>query len=233
MGLAEHALDAAERIEDPWARARALAGVARALVGAGLVERAREAAEEAARAARRIGDFWVRARVAKVIVKESLTGAAREIAEMIGAPEYRGQIQSAIIKMLVRNGSSDAAAEALRAEFTWARGIAQRQDAADYCAVLAGACLDAADLVDAGTTTHEQWLGLARSALARSWLYGAPVWNRFDVLLRVAPDLATRLVEERLLAEPEPASPASSVDPASPEELEGPEGPGGGAPSSR
>ena len=233
VGLAEHALDAAERIEEPEDRAWVLADIARALVGAGLVERAREAAEEAARAARRIGDFWVRARVAKVIVKESLTGAAREIAEMIGAPEYRGQIQSAIIKMLVRNGSSDAAAEALRAEFTWARGIAQRQDAADYCAVLAGACLDAADLVDAGTTTHEQWLGLARSALARSWLYGAPVWNRFDVLLRVAPDLATRLVEERLLAEPEPASPASSVDPASPEELEGPEGPGGGAPSSR
>ena len=35
-------------------------------------------------------------------------------------------------------------------------------------------------------------------------LYGAPVWDRFDVLLRVAPDLATRLVEERLLADPEP-----------------------------
>ena len=112
-------------------------------------------------------------------------------------------------------------------------GFVRRQDAADCCATLAATCLDATDLVDAGSMTHEQWLGLARSALARSWLYGAPVWNRFDVLLRVAPDLATRLVEERLLAEPEPASPASSVDPAIPEELEGPEGPGGGAPSSR
>ena len=77
------------------------------------------------------------------------------------------------------------------------------------------------DLVDAGSTTHEQWLGLARSALVRSWFYGASVWDRFDVLLRVAPDLATRLVEERLLADPEP-SPDSD-----------PEGPGGGAPSSR
>jgi len=104
-------------------------------------------------------------------------------------------------------------------------GFVSRQDAADYCAVLAATCLDAADLVDAGTTTHEQWLGLARSALARSWLYGAPVWNRFDVLLRVAPDLATRLVEERLLADPEPR-PGSDPDPD-------PEGPGGGAPSSR
>jgi len=114
----------------------------------------------------------------------------------------------------------------------------RRQAAPAYCATLAAACLDAADLVDAESTTHEQWLGLARSALARSWLYGASVWDRFDVLLRVAPDLATRLVEERLLAEPEPEStdPASSVDPtdrADPAGPEGPEGPGGGAPSSR
>ena len=117
-------------------------------------------------------------------------------------------------------------------------GLVRRQDAAAYCATLAAACLDAADLVDAGTTTHEQWLGLARSALARSWLYGASVWDRFDVLLRVAPDLATRLVEERLLAEPESAGPASSVDPTDradpePRPRPGPEGPGGGAASSR
>ena len=73
--------------------------------------------------------------------------------------------------------------------------------------------------MDAGTTTHEQWLGLARSALARSWLYGAPVWNCFDVLLRVAPDLTMRRVEERLLVDLEPRP--------------GSEGPGGGAASSR
>ena len=156
---------------------------------------------------------------------------------MINEPSSRSRAQSAIIKALVGKGSSDAAAEALRVEFAWARGIARRQDAADCCATLAAACVDAADLLadsaDAEPAERDRWLGLTRSALARSWLYGAPVWNRFDVLLRVAPDLATRLVEERLLAEPESASPASSVDPASPEELEGPEGPGGGAPSSR
>ena len=126
----------------------------------------------------------------------------------------------------------------LRAALAEVEELVRRQDAADCCATLAAACLDAADLVDAETTTHEQWLGLARSALARSWLYGAPVWDRFDVLLRVAPDLATRLVEERLLAESEPEAvgPASSVDPtdpAGPEEPEGSEGPGGGTPSSR
>ena len=105
------------------------------------------------------------------------------------------------------------------------KGFVRRQDAADYCATLAVACVDAADILadsaDAEPAEHEQWFGLARSALARSWLYGATVWNRFDVLLRVAPDLATRLVEERLLADPEPR-PGSD-----------PEGPGGGTPSSR
>ena len=169
--------------------------------------------------------------VAGALARAGAIGEAREIVTMINVPSFRSVAQSGVIKALVRKGSSDAAAEAMRAEFAWARGIARRQDAADCCATLAAACLDAADLVDAGTTTHEQWLGLARSALARSWLYGAPVWDRFDVLLRVAPDLATRLVEERLLAES--ANPASSVDPASSEELEGPEGPGGGTPSSR
>ena len=48
-----------------------------------------------------------------------------------------------------------------------------------------------------------------------------------DVLLRVAPDLATRLVKERLLADPDP-TPGAEPRPGS-----DPEGPGGGAPSSR
>lgn len=139
-----------------------------------------------------------------------------------------------VIKALVGKGSSDEAVNMLRVALAEVEGLMRRQDAADYCATLAAACVDAADLVDAGTTTHEQWLGLARSALARSWLYGASVWDRFDVLLRVAPDLATRLVEERLLADPEPSpdpdpnlgsEPRPSSDPD-------PEGPGGGAPSS-
>lgn len=119
----------------------------------------------------------------------------------------------------------------LRAALAEVEGFVSRQDAADCCAALAAACVDAADLlvdsVDAKPAERDRWLGLARSALARSWLYGAPVWNRFDVLLRVAPDLARRLVEERLLADPAPnpgAEPRPDPDP---------EGPGGGAPSSR
>ena len=66
-----------------------------------------------------------------------------------------------------------------------------------------------------------QWLGLARSALARSWLYGASTWDHFGILMRVAPDLAMRLVDERILADPKSGT-ASASEPAP-----GPEGPGG------
>ena len=88
---------------------------------------------------------------------------------------------------------------------------------------LAAACIDAVDLsadsADAEPTESDRWLGLARSALARSWLHDAPAWKHVDVLLRVAPDLTMRRVEERLLVDLEPRP--------------GSEGPGGGAASSR
>ena len=202
----------------------ALAVAAGALARAGLTDEALAVTE-------RIKDPEERARalasVAGALARAESIDEAREIVAMIDEPSSRSRAQSAIIKALVGKGSSDEAVNMLRAAFAEVEGLVRRQDAAAYCATLAAACLDAADLVDAGTTTHEQWLGLARSALARSWLYGAPVWNCFDVLLRVAPDLATRLVKERLLADPDP-TPGAEPRPGS-----DPEGPGGGAPSSR
>ena len=215
--------DVAGRIEGPGERVRALADVADALARAGDAERARRVAEEAVSTAERIEEPRERAEAlvgaAGALARADAIDKAREIVTMINEPSSRSRAQSAIIKALVGKGSSDAAAEALRVEFAWARGIARRQDAADCCATLAAACVDAADLLadsaDAEPAERDRWLGLTRSALARSWLYGASVWDRFDVLLRVAPDLATRLVEERLLADPDLESP------------------GGGAPSSR
>ena len=237
-GLTDEALAVAERIEQSWERAEALAGVAGALARTGDVERARRAAENAVNTAEQIEDPEERAQVlaeaAGALARAESIDEAREIVTMVDEPSSRSRAQSAVIKALVGKGSSDEAVNMLRAALAEVEELVRRQDAADCCATLAAACLDAADLVDAGTTTHEQWLGLARSALARSWLYGASVWDRFDVLLRVAPDLATRLVEERLLAESEPeaAGPASSVDPTDPADP-GPEGSGGGTPSSR
>ena len=218
-----------ESIEGLEVRARALAEVAGALARADDPEGARRVAENAVKVstAEQIKEFWTLmltpalAGVVGALARAGNTDEAREIVTMISNLSSRSRAQSAVIKALVGKGSSNEAVNMLHTAIAEVEGFVRRQDAAAYCATLAAACLDAADLVDAGTTTHEQWLGLARSALARSWFYGAPVWNRFDILLRVAPDLATRLVEERLLADPEPR-PGSD-----------PEGPGGGAPSSR
>ena len=230
--VAENAVNTAGRIEEPWERARVLAGVVGALARAGRIE-------EALAAAGRIEDPRERARAlaetADALARAGAVDEALKIITMIDEPNFRRRAQSAVIKALIRKGFSNEAVDMLHAALSEVKSFARRQNSADYCAVLATTCLDAADLVDAESTTHEQWLGLARSALARSWLYGASVWDRFDVLLRVAPDLAMRLVEERLLADPEPSpdsEPNLGVEPR-PGSDPGPEGPGGGAPSSR
>ena len=240
-GQIDEALDMAERVKDPQGRMRVLMGVVGVLAQTGETSRIRRVAEDAVNTAVRVEESKERtqalAGVVKALAPADAIDEAREIVTMINEPSSRSRAQSVVINTLVRKGSSNEAVDVLYVAIAEVEGFVSRQDAADCCATLAAACVDAADLLadsaDAEPAGRDRWLGLARSALARSWLYGASVWNRFDVLLRVAPDLATRLVEERLLAEPEPASPASSVDPASPEELEGPEGPGGGAPSSR
>ena len=230
--VAENAVSTAEQIEDHLMRADALTGVAGALARAGLTDEALAVAEQ-------IEDPEERARalasVAEALVRAGAIDEAREIGTMIDESSSRSRAKSAIIKALVGKGSFDEAVDMLRAALAEVEGFVRRQDAADCCATLAAACVDAADLLadsaDAEPAERDRWLGLARSALARSWLYGAPVWDRFDVLLRVAPDLATRLVEECLLADPEP-SPDSDPNPGA-EPRPGPEGPGGGAASSR
>ena len=76
---------------------------------------------------------------------------------------------------------------------------------------------------DSECNERDRLLALARSGIAHSWLCGASVWDNFEVLVRVAPELAVQLVDERILAEPEGGTPPES-DP----DL-GPEGPGGDA----
>ncbi len=222
--VADNAASTAERIEQPWSRARALARVAEALARAGY-------ADEALAAAERIEAPWLRARVLAVVA-EALAQAgaidgALKIVSVMNDPISRSRALSPVIKDLVRKGSSDDAVEAMRAELGWVRGVAERRDAAGCYATLAEACADVSDLVDSESTIRGQWLGLARSALACSWLYGESVWDQFGILMRVAPELAVQLVDERILADPEHAT-APESDPD-----RGPEGPGGEAGSYR
>ena len=225
--VADNAASTAERIEKPQERARALAEVAAALAQVGETDRARQVADNAASTAERIEAPWLRAwvlaGVAEALAQAGAIDGALKIVSVMNDPISRSRALSPVIKDLVRKGSSDGAVEAMRAELGWVRGVAERRDAAGCYAALAEACADVSDLVDSESTIRGQWLGLARSALACSWLYGESVWDQFGILMRVAPELAVQLVDERVLAEPEGGTPP---------ELEpdlGPEGPGGGA----
>jgi len=224
-GHAGEALAMAERIEVSQERVRGLSRVAEALAQAGETDRARQVADNAASTAERIEAPQERARVlaevAEALAQAGAIDGALKIVSVMNDPISRSRALSPVIKDLVRKGSSDGAVEAMRAELGWVRGVAERRDAAGCYATLAEACADASDLVDSGSTMRGQWLGLARSALARSWLYGASTWDHFGILMRVAPDLAMRLVDERILADPEHGT-APEPDP----DL-GPEGPGG------
>ena len=221
--VAQEAVSAAEQIKDSLVRALVLPRAADVLVLAGDKDRAQQVAEKVVSAAEQIGQSSARdqalSEAADTLARVGDTERARDILAVIDEPSSRRRLQSAIMKALVGKGSSDEAVDVLRSALAETAGFGYRRDAAGSCSTLAATCLEAADLVDADSRTHEQWLGLARSALARSWLYGASVWDRFDVLLRVAPDLAMRLVKERLLADPE-SGPT-------------PEDPGGEAASSR
>ena len=235
VGLTDEALAVVERIEDRWERARALAGVASALIGVGDGDRARRVAEKAASTAEHIETPWKRAlallEVVDALARAGAIDEALKIVSVMNDPSSRSRAQSAVIKALARDCSTNDAADAMRVELAWVRGIAQRHDAADYCATLAAACVDSADFLadsaDAEPIERDRWLGLARSALVRSWLYGTPVWDHFGILMRVAPGLAMQLVDERILADSEQGT-APESDP----DL-GYEGPGGEAGSYR
>ena len=220
-----HAEEVAERIEDSRERARALVRVADALAQVGETDRARQVADNAASTAERIEKPRERVRaltgVAEALAQAGAIDGALKIVSVMNDPISRSRALSPVIKDLVRKGSSDDAVEAMRAELGWVRGVAERRDAAGCYATLAEACADVSDLVDSESTIRGQWLGLARSALACSWLYGESVWDQFGILMRVAPELAVQLVDERILAEPEQGT-APESDP----DL-GPEGPGG------
>ena len=222
--VAENAMSVAARIEDPWERARVLPELAGVLARAGLTDEALAMAE-------RIEAPWERARalteLAEALVQAGAIDEALKMVSVMNDPTSRSRALSPVIMALVRQGSSDAAVEAMRAELGWVRGVAERRDAAGCYATLAEACADVSDLVDSESTIRGQWLGLARSALACSWLYGESVWDQFGILMRVAPELAVQLVDERILADPEHAT-APESDPD-----RGPEGPGGEAGSYR
>ena len=141
--------------------------------------------------------------------------------------DEKGRVGSIIIVGLVRRRRFGEAIDMLCAEFGRAKRVTKRQDAASYCASLVQGCLVIVDSVGVDSEFRFRWINLMCSGLVRSWFYGASVWDHFDILVRVAPDLAIQLVDERILGDRGPRA-ASESDPD-----RGPEGPGGDAGSYR
>ena len=219
--VVENAVRAAEQVEGPQERVQALVEVADILVRIGSLDRARNVVEDAANKVLLVDDSEGCRRVAEMLARVGAIEESLNVLTVIKELSFRSHVQSAIIVSLVRKNSSAEAISVLKAALAEVEGFVHRKEAANYCTVLAASCLEASDLIDASCSMRERWLGLARSVLARSWLYGASVWDHFDILMRVAPDLAMRLVDERILADPEQGT-APESDP----DL-GPEGPGG------
>lgn len=220
----DEALDVVERIEEPRCYMEGLIKVACAMVRMNRVEgalRLIDKIEVSDVAAEDLAEFvGVLARAGAVV--ESLS-----VVEMSDVSDFRSRARSAVIKQFVREGLHHKALNVLEVALAEVEGFVCRQDAADYCSIIAAACIEVADFIEENHVGCERWLGLTRSVLARSWFYGASVWDRFDILMRVAPELAVRLVDERILADPEQGT-APESDP----DL-GPEGPGGDAGSYR
>lgn len=214
----DEALGVVERIEEPRDYVEGLIKVACAMVRVNRVD-------EAIKLVGRIEMSDVvadgMAEVVGVLIRAGAVSESLNFVEVSDHPTFRSRAKSIIIKELVREGFRDKALSVLEAGLAEVEGFARRKEAAKYCAVLAAACLDVVDLVGVSSPMFEWWLGLTRSVLARSWFYGASVWDNFDVLVRVAPELAVQLVDERILAEPE-----QGTTPESDPDL-GPEGPGG------
>ena len=210
-GRIDEALKVVDRIDEPEDCGKALMCLARILVSKGDVGVATSLTSLA----------W------SLIRKGDIDATLEIILAGEGATSIRVSIYVAVIEELVSSGLFDDAINVLHSVLAEVKGFLRKQDGLDCCIVLTKVCFDTSCLVDVSSPMRERWLGLARSALARSWLYGASVWDHFDILVRVAPELAVQLVDERILADP-----GHGADPESDPDL-GSEGPGGNAGSYR
>ena len=210
-GRIDEALKVVDRIDEPEDCGKALMCLARILVSKGDVGVATSLTSLA----------W------SLIRKGDIDATLEIILAGEGATSIRVSIYVAVIEELVSSGLFDDAINVLHSVLAEVKGFLRKQDGRDCCIVLTKVCFDTSCLVDVSSPMRERWLGLARSALARSWLYGASVWDHFDILVRVAPELAVQLVDERILADP-----GHGADPESDPDL-GSEGPGGNAGSYR
>ena len=225
---ADEAVGAVKQIDDRQLQAEAVVKVAEAFAGAGMAELGRDVVDEAAGTVERINDCQLRAkltpRVAKLLASVGQVERAGALIPSVVVYKSRLDVQRTMIKALIKIARSDDAVDIVRGEISVIDVFASRSEAAGQCGCIAELCIDAVKVDD---KRRERWADMGRAALTRSWFYGASVWDHFDILMRVAPELAVQLVDERILADPEQGTaPESDLG-------LGPEGPGGDAGSYR
>ena len=228
---ADEALGMVKQVDSPVLRVRALTNMTKVFNEIGELEWALRVLEQAGCVLEKIGDSAYRTEIMvdmfSALVAVGQIDDAFDVIDASTKLQYGGDIQRVMIEALVRERFFDGVVKIFNAELDRIKGYAWNRDAAECCATLAQACIDVVGGTDGESGIRERWFSLARSALARSWLYGASVWDHFDILMRVAPELAVQLVDERILADPE-----HGTVPESDPDL-GYEGPGGDAGSYR
>ena len=219
------------QIDNSRLRALGQVKIAAALASGGFVEQARvmfDCAEESVSRDDRFGwRQWVLVDVAKELFRAGVIERGSIMVERIYDPSLRLIAQLSKAEVLMRLSEYDEAIKVIECEMFKVESSLGREDVASCLGVVARFCCDIMKVCGGSTLHHDRWCRLVQSVLVRAWLYGASVWDNFGILVRVAPELAVQLVDERILADPEQGT-APESDPAL-----GPEGPGGEAGSYR
>ena len=213
------------QIDNSRLRALGQVKIAAALASGGFVEQARVMFDCAEESVSRDDGFgwrqWVLVDVAKELFRAGVIERGSIMVERIYDPSLRLIAQLSKAEVLMRLSEYDEAIKVIECEMFKVESSLGREDVASCLGAVARFCCDSMKVCGGSTLHHDRWCRLVQSVLVRTWLYGASVWDNFDVLVRVAPELAVRLVDERILAAPEQGT-APESDP----DL-GPEGPGG------
>ena len=213
------------QIDNSRLRALGQVKIAAALASGGFVEQARVMFDCAEESVSRDDGFgwrqWVLVDVAKELFRAGVIERGSIMVERIYDPSLHLIAQLSKAEVLMRLSEYDEAIKVIECEMFKVESSLGREDVVSCLGAVARFCCDSMKVCGGSTLHHDRWCRLVQSVLVRAWLYGASVWDSFDVLVRVAPELAVRLVDERILADPEQGT-APESDP----DL-GPEGPGG------
>ncbi len=165
-------------------------------------------AGQAEEAASHIKDKWELTRattaVAQALAKAGKTDNARKKANQVDHHDQRFRAFEAVIRELCSQDEDSKAIDVIKHEYKWGqKNLSVRAETAEFFGRLAQICFNNAEpSKEADKPYTLTWVSLARTGLAYSWLLGASIWDRFDVFMYVAKELALEVAQQQLLNEP-------------------------------